>query len=269
MKLRFIPILLIGAGLVLSATACGGGSGIVDSPIQEVEVESGLEVETLLSGKRTAKLTSTPTVPLLSSATDFTGSLPSSKTLQAAAVVQSGVQVVLTEDSVARYLVQEQLAELDMPNDAIGSTDQVEGHITFRSDGTIEEDSSRISIDLRTLRSDKSRRDQYLSRNIFEAEKFPFAEFVVSEIRGLQWPLPTAGEFTFQLIGDMTIHGVTASLTWDVEVVIGPQEALGQATTSFPFHLFDMEIPSLFFILSVKDNIRLEVDLSLDIVTVR
>ena len=268
MKLRFIPILLLVAVLMLSPIGCGGGSRIVDSPIQEAEVESGLEVEISLPGEPTAKPTSTPTVPLLSSATEFTASLPSSKTLQAPVVVQSGVQVVLTEGSVARYLVQEQLAELDMPNDAIGSTDQLEGHIKFRSDGTIQEDSSRISIDLRTLRSDKSRRDQYLRRNTFESDEFPFAEFVVSEIRGLQWPLPTAGESTFQLIGDMTIHGVTASLTWDVGVVIAPDGARGQATTSFPFHVFDMEVPSLFFILSVKDNIRLEVDLSLDIVTV-
>lgn len=180
--------------------------------------------------------------------------------------VLNGMKVVVVEGSVSRYLVQEQLARLNVPNDATGSTGQIKGHINFDSGGMVEDQDSRVVVDLRTLRSDKTRRDEYLRTRTFESDKFPFASFVIREARSLQWPLPTVGEMAFQLIGDMTIHGVTAPLIWDVDLWIRPEGANAKARTSFPFSAFDMDIPSLFFIISVEDNIRLELDLLLDIV---
>ena len=180
-------------------------------------------------------------------------------------IASSEAHITFGEGTIARYLVREQLARLSMPSDAIGSTDRVEGSIRVGRDGAILEDVSRIKVDLRTLRSDETRRDGYLNRNTLESDRFPFAEFVVLSAPGLERPLPVTGQVTFQLMGDMTIHGVTAPLIWDVELFVDDGKATGQATTSFPFHLFDMEIPNLFFILSVEDNIRLEIDLALDV----
>ncbi len=177
-----------------------------------------------------------------------------------------GVRVIVAEGSTARYLVREQLARLDAPNDAIGSTSHIEGYIQFDHNGIVQEDESRIRVDLQTLRSDKSRRDRYLRENSLESDKFPFADILVRATTGLEWPPPTDGHATFQLVGDMTIHGITAPETCDVDILFSPGEIAGKARTSFTFDTFSMKIPRLFFILSVDNEIRLELDLVLDIV---
>ena len=57
-------------------------------------------------------------------------------------------------------------------------------------------------------------------------------------------------------------QALLAEIEWDVEIHFINNVIEGQARTSFPFSKFKMEIPSLFFILSVEDKIRLELDFS-------
>ena len=94
---------------------------------------------------------------------------------------------------MARYLVREQLARLDFPNDAVGETSDVVGRIIFDPVGDIDSAASKITVDLRTLKSDKSRRDRFLRTRSLESDVFPTAEFVVKELPGLGWPLPKEG----------------------------------------------------------------------------
>ena len=52
----------------------------------------------------------------------------------------------------------------DLPNDAVGATNAITGTILAYPDGRIVKDSSKIVIDVRTLKSDQSRRDGFLQR---------------------------------------------------------------------------------------------------------
>ena len=65
----------------------------------------------------------------------------------------------------------------------------------------------------------------------------------------------------------MTIHDVTSPLAWDVTAQFGEGTATGQATTSFTFDTFDLDVPRLAFILSVEDNIRVELDFTASVST--
>lgn len=172
----------------------------------------------------------------------------------------SGATINLGEDSVARYLVREQLARLDLPNDAIGETSDVGGSITFNADGSVASNASTITVDLTTLQSDEDRRDRYLRTRSLQSDTFPTAEFVIQETPGLPWPLPAEGEATFQIVGDMTLHGVTRPLTWDASARFNDNSVSGQAQTSFTFEEFDMDVPSVSVVLSVGNDIRLEID---------
>lgn len=172
----------------------------------------------------------------------------------------SGVTIEFTEGSIARYLVREELARRSLPNDATGETTDVNGVIVFDADGKVQPERSRVVVDMRTLRSDEDRRDSFLRDSSLESNEFPLAEFIVQETPGLPWPLPESGEVAFQLKGDMTLHGVTSQLTWDVVAEFSSGTVTGQSGTNFTFDKFDMEKPSLFFILSVDDDIRLELD---------
>lgn len=173
------------------------------------------------------------------------------------------VRLEIAPGTEARYRVKEQLARLNFPSDAVGTTQQVTGAIILRADTLAFQEGSRITVDLRTLKSDQSRRDSYIRDNTLETHQYPYAEFVPREVRGLSGSLPTQGQVLFQIIGDMTVHGVTRSIAWDVTATFGEKEIVGQAKTSFRFEDFNMTIPRVMAVLSVEDNIRLEMDFRL------
>jgi polyisoprenoid-binding protein YceI len=174
-----------------------------------------------------------------------------------------GATFTLGAGSMARYLVNEQLARMNSPIDAIGETDQVEGAIVFSADGSVDSAKSKITVDMASLKSDSDRRDGYVRSNTLETNKYPTAELVVTSTPGLPWPLPSSGEVSFQIVGDMTIHGVTSELTWEATAQAGEGGSVtGTAKTNFTFDTFDMDIPSVFVVVSVQDNIRLEIDFS-------
>ena len=58
----------------------------------------------------------------------------------------------------------------------------------------------------------------------------------------------------------MTIHGVTNEITFDVIGTFRGDTVQGKALTSFPFSMFNLTQPRLPFLLSVEDEIRLEID---------
>src|SRR6476659_9512568 len=134
-----------------------------------------------------------------------------------------------TTGNEARYRVREQLMGKDLPNDAVGATSAITGSILAYPDGRIVKDSSKIVIDVRTLKSDQSRRDGFLQRRTLETEKYPTVELVPTEIRGVSGKVPASGEVTFQLLGDLTVHGVTRPTVWNVKARQEGQDFVGNA----------------------------------------
>jgi polyisoprenoid-binding protein YceI len=171
------------------------------------------------------------------------------------------VRLDLVPDATqVRFRVREQFAGRSLPNDAVGTTRAVTGAIQLDSQGRIQGEQSKITADLRTLQSDEARRDRFIRENTLETDEFPLAEFSPKEARGLPWPLPTSGEGTFQLDGDLTVHGVTRPTTWETTARFTDQEVSGTASTRVRITEFGMEIPRVTLILSIDDDARLEMD---------
>lgn len=170
---------------------------------------------------------------------------------------------VLAERSEARYRVREQLAGLSFPNDAVGTTSAIEGSLVLDGRGRVLPSDSRFAVDLRTLRSDEARRDNYLRRNTLETDRYPHAVFVPTEVRDLPVPLPQTGTVSFELVGDLAVRDVTRRVTWEVTATILGQDLSVQARTAFRFADFGLRIPRVASVLSVEDNIRLEMGLLL------
>ena len=177
----------------------------------------------------------------------------------------SGLSIIIAEGTIARYLVNEQLARQKLPNDAIGETTNVNGQLIFNIDGSLDPSRSTITVDLTSLKSDSSRRDGFIRENTLETDNFPTAKLVIKDFSGLPWPLPNSGESTFKLIGDMTLHGITTELIWDATAQFRDKMVIGSAKTNFTFATFNIEIPKVFIVLSVEDNIRLEIDFNASI----
>jgi len=168
----------------------------------------------------------------------------------------SSTRIEITAGSTAEYRVREQLARLNFPNDAVGTTDKFTGSLVVGPGGVVTA-RSKLTVDLRALQSDADRRDAFLRENTLHTNRFPLAEFVPRRQQGLPSALPSSGKVAFTLIGDMTIHGVTSELTWDVTATLTPTAVTGQATTRFPFAKFGLTIPKVMGLLSVEDDIRL------------
>ena len=159
----------------------------------------------------------------------------------------------------ARYKVQEQLAGIDFPSQAVGTTEAVTGMLIVNPDGSFGA-GSKLTVDLRKLTSDQSMRDGFIQGQTLETEKFPNLELVPKRATGLQAPLPTGQQSGFRLVTDMTMHGVTKEVTWTVVSTFANDAVAGRATTTVDFAAFNLTKPSLARLLSVDDKIELEVE---------
>jgi polyisoprenoid-binding protein YceI len=177
--------------------------------------------------------------------------------------LSAGHYVTAPAGNEARYLVREQLARLEFPNDAVGRTSSVRGAVVIGEDGAIDRSRSRFVVDLVSLRSDNDRRDNYVRRNTLRTYANPEAVFVPTAVSGLSQPLPSAGEHTVRITGDLTINGVTRPTTWEATVRAEGDAFRGTARTEFTFGDFRMTIPRVAAVLSVTDRIRLEYDFHL------
>jgi polyisoprenoid-binding protein YceI len=158
--------------------------------------------------------------------------------------------------------VREVLAQIRAPSDAVLTGTGVKGSFTLNADGSFAA-GSKITADLTTLRSDQGQRDQFIKDNTLQTRRFPTAEFVPDKAGALPLPLPASGEFTFTLSGRMTIHGTTKTVTFDVTAKRDGARltATAKANPSWRFADFGMEQPRVASVLSIEDDIRVEISL--------
>lgn len=235
----------------LTITACGAGA---------------TTTPTATPGVTPATLP-TPTVSLASTPTATPVAQETAQVVPTPMITPSGADTIfqiVPQQSEARYRAREQLLGRSLPNDAVGRTQAIEGQIALTADGKIDSQRSRFTVDLTTLRSDETRRDNYIKQNTLEVAKYPTADFQPTEVQGLPWPLPTNGQASFQLVGNLTVHGVTKPVTWNVQASFDGTRITGTAITQVTFQDFAMTPPRVPIVLSLEDTITLELDFTLE-----
>ena len=130
--------------------------------------------------------------------------------------------------------VREVLAQIRAPGDAVLTATGMKGSFTLNTDGSFAS-GSKITADLTTLRSDQSQRDSFIKDNTLETRRFPTAEFVPEKAAGVTLPLPISGELK-----------LTATATAD---------------PAWKFGDFGMSVPRVVSVLSIEDDIRVEISL--------
>ena len=170
---------------------------------------------------------------------------------------------IVTEGSEVRYRVREQLVGVNLPSDAVGTTNAIAGAIVLDAQGRVVPSESRFTVDLRTLKSNEARRDGYIGKYTLETETYPNVTFVPTEARRLPFPLPGSGTVPFELMGDLTVKNVTRKVAWDATASFDGPMVRVRARTAFHFGDFGLRQPRVSVVLSVEDNIKLEADLVL------
>ncbi len=166
--------------------------------------------------------------------------------------------------SKAVVSVREQLVGVSLPSDAVLTATGGAGTFGLKAVGTFSND-SKITFDLTTLSSDSRNRDDYVKQDTLNTRQFPKAEFVPTKTSGLTLPLASTGTFTFTLTGNLTIHGKTKEVNFNVVARRNGAELTATATLAptVKFGDFGMSAPSVpFRVVSVVDEIRIVVDLT-------
>jgi polyisoprenoid-binding protein YceI len=115
-------------------------------------------------------------------------------------------------DSIVGYRIKEVL--FGQSNVAVGRTSDITGSLTV--EGTTIS-SGTFTVDMTTVASDESRRDGQFNGRIMETGSFPTATFTLTDPIDLG-SIPDQGvEKTFQAKGNLTLHGVTRSVTFTVK----------------------------------------------------
>src|SRR5258705_452193 len=169
----------------------------------------------------------------------------------------------VSNTSKATVRVREQLVGVNLPSDAVLVATGATGTFVLKDDGTFSPD-SKITFDLTTLASDQRDRDNFVKMDTLQTHQFPKAEFVPTKTSGLTLPMPASGEFTFKLTGQITIHGKTKEVTFDVVATRNANDLTATATAApaWRFGDFGMSAPSVpFRVVSVVDEIRVLFDL--------
>jgi polyisoprenoid-binding protein YceI len=279
--MRIISGVIAASGLCLALAACDPtATGAPTSAPAAVSTAAPVTTSAANAAPATATAGSLPTaaarptqaVGTLSptqatgSAASATQSAPSSGSAQTTAAAAQGtaaaadaVRLVLDSSaSQASYHARDQLVGKSLPSDAVGTSKSVSGSVVLGADGSVLADQSKIGVDLTKLQSNESRRDNFIKSDTLQTSRFPMATFVPNEVQGLPMPLPTTGQVTFQLLGDLTVHGVTRPVTWQVTATFADSTVSGSATTAIKITDFGMTPPRAGPVLSIEDALTLE-----------
>ena len=118
----------------------------------------------------------------------------------------------VSSGSEAGYRVKEVL--FGQSTTAVGRTTAVTGAMTLEGTSVTE---GSFSVDMTTVTSDERRRDRQFHGRIMETGTFPTATFVLTKPVDFGAEPPPNQVATASATGDLTLHGVTRSASFEVE----------------------------------------------------
>ena len=160
---------------------------------------------------------------------------------------------IVGEGSQATFTVEEKLAQLPLPNDAVVRTYGLTGEVHFDGRPSI------IQIDLHQFQSDQPRRDSYIRDRMFPDH--PIAIFTLDDAGPLPEGFTEGEEVTTRITGQLEVRGVQAPVSFDVEARDDGDVIFIVGRTSFVWSDFGMTAPNLSFV-QVTDEVSVEVLLS-------
>lgn len=111
-----------------------------------------------------------------------------------------------------------------------------------------------IKINARTLKTDSEKRDGAIARMILNSEKSE-NEFITlknSVVTNLPTVIPIGQKFTFTVVGDLTINGVTKKTSFNSSGTVSADNTFtGGATATINHSDFNIKIPNFDFLANV------------------
>ena len=172
----------------------------------------------------------------------------------------AGAPVIFEIDqasSAARYVVDEVLR--GEPFTVVGETDQVAGQLAVDLGDFDAAQLGVIQINARALATDSSQRDRAVQNQVLLTNEHEYITFTPTALVGLPAALAVGETAAFQVVGDLTIRGVTRPATFAVSLTPAADDRLaGSATTTVRFADWGISIPNVPMVTGVSEEARLE-----------
>jgi len=177
--------------------------------------------------------------------------------------------VIMPEQSTASYIVAEEFfgGALDrlgiQPGlvDTIGSTQEVNGEMQLDlSDPSSPLVSSQFEVNIRSLTSDQSRRDNAIRERFLESNTYPVAEFTITSLENVPESFNEGDEVTFKANGDITVRDITQPTSFDITAKLEGDTITGVATTQLKMTDFGFDPPNFANMFSVANDFTAQVE---------
>ena len=181
--------------------------------------------------------------------------------------------VIVPEQSKASYIVAEEFfgGALDrlgiQPGlvDTIGSTQEVNGEMLLNlSDPSSPLVSSQFEVNIRSLTSDQSRRDNIIRDRWLESNTYPSAQFTITSLENVPGSFNEGEEVTFKANGDITVRDITQPASFDVTAKLEGDTITGVATTELKMTDFGFDPPNFANVFSVANEFTAQVEFTFE-----
>ena len=164
--------------------------------------------------------------------------------------------------SEARFELDEVLR--GTPTHVVGTTDQVAGQVRFDPADLSTVELSDIVVNARTLTTDSERRDRAVRGPVIldsASDDHELITFVPTEVIGLPDSVESGVAISFEVLGDLTIRGVTQPTTFSVSARLGEDATLvANAEATVLRSDFGIGIPSVPGVADVTDEVLIALD---------
>ncbi len=179
--------------------------------------------------------------------------------------------VVVPEESKASYIVDEEFLDsaldkleiLPGPVTAVGTTQQVEGHLQLNSNDLTDPQvlgPNSFTVNIESLTSDDERRDDRIREHNLESSIYPLATFTATSIDGAPAEYAQGEEISFQLLGYLTAREITLPITFDVTTILTDDTIEGKMSTNVQMTDFGFDPPDWAGIRTVENDFTIEVE---------
>lgn len=197
----------------------------------------------------------------LDAAVESLGSTPSPETQGSPATAAGELDgqwvIVSLDDLFAGYRIGEELASIGT-SEAVGRTSIIEGQITIAG---MVLTSAIITVDMTTLQSDESRRDNTLRSQALQTGSFPSAIFELTGPVELPAELADGQAISITVPGNLTLHGVTQPVEMPLDVQLSNGVLVVAGSQEIALTDYGIRKPSAQSVLSVSDTGLLELQL--------
>lgn len=169
--------------------------------------------------------------------------------------------VIVKDESLVRFSVNEELG--GRPTTAVGTTNQIAGEIVIDVDNPSASQLGPIEINLRTLETDELLRNNQIRARILRSgeDEFEFTTFSPTRIEGLPTQVSIGEPFSFMVVGNLPLVGVTHEATFSITVTPESETRIvgrGQATVLRSD--YGIQIPNVQGVANVSNEVLLEIE---------